>query len=128
MSELDNNYLEAIPNTSAGTYDGTHRNLARTTARHLRKFKCTATLSGNFTEYLQGGKNDAKTTRANAMEGLTKEFNGKIQSIKFSLDKNDEVIASENTEAISRHWALWSLSQPLLGSSRKASPVGRSVA
>ena len=32
-------------------------------------------------------KNDAKTTRANAMEELTKEFNGKIQSIKFSLEK-----------------------------------------
>ena len=35
-------------------------------------------------------KNDAKTTSANAMEELTKEFNGKIQSIKFSLDKNEE--------------------------------------
>ena len=51
-------------------------------------------------------KNDAKTTRANAMEELTKEFNGKIQSIKFSLDKNDEMKASQNTEAISRHEAL----------------------
>ena len=92
MSVLDNNYLVTIPNTSAGTSDGTHWDLARTRARHSRKFKYTATRSGNFTEYLQGEKNDAKTTRANAMEGLTKEFNGKIQSIKFSLDKN-EVIA-----------------------------------
>ena len=40
------------------------------------------------------------------MEELTKEFNRKIQSIKFSLDKNDEVIASQNTEAISRHETL----------------------
>ena len=35
-----------------------------------------------------------------------KEFNRKIESIKFSLDKNDGVIASQNTEAISRHKAL----------------------
>ena len=28
-----------------------------------------------------------------------KEFNRKIESIKFSLDKNDGVIASQNTEA-----------------------------
>ena len=40
------------------------------------------------------------------MEELTKEFNGKIQSIKFSLEKNDEMKASQNTEAISRHEAL----------------------
>ena len=55
---------------------------------------------------MQGDKNDAKTTRANAMEELMKEFNRKIESIKFSLDKNDGVIASQNTEAISRHKAL----------------------
>ena len=40
------------------------------------------------------------------MEELTKELNGKIRSLKFSLGKNDEVIASQNTEAISRHEAL----------------------
>ena len=32
------------------------------------------------------------------MEELTKEFNGKIQSIKYSLNKN-EVITSQNREA-----------------------------
>ena len=53
MSVLDNNYLEAIPNTRAGTSDGTHRDLARTRARHLRKPKYTATRSRNFnTEYI----------------------------------------------------------------------------
>ena len=40
------------------------------------------------------------------MEELTKEFNGKILSLRFSLTKNDEVIASQNAEAISRHEAL----------------------
>ena len=35
------------------------------------------------------------------MQELMKEFNRKIESIKFSLDKNDGVIASQNTEAIS---------------------------
>ena len=40
------------------------------------------------------------------MEELTKEFNGKILSLRFSLTKSDEVIASQNAEAISRHEAL----------------------
>ena len=40
------------------------------------------------------------------MEELTKEFNGKILSLQFSLAKKDEVIASQNAEAISRHEAL----------------------
>lgn len=40
------------------------------------------------------------------MEELTKEFNGKMQSLKFSLGKNEEVIGSKNTEAIARHGAL----------------------
>ena len=84
MSVLDNNYLEAIPNTSAGSSDGPHRDLARTRARHLRKPKYTATRSRNFnTEYIY----KAEKTTPNE---LTKEFNGKIQSIKFSLDKNEE--------------------------------------
>lgn len=40
------------------------------------------------------------------MEELTKEFNGKMQSLKFCLGKNEEVIGSKNTEAIARHGAL----------------------
>ena len=40
------------------------------------------------------------------MEELIKEFNGKMQSLKFSLGKNEEVIGSKNTEAIARHGAL----------------------
>lgn len=40
------------------------------------------------------------------MEELTKEFNGKMQSLKFSLGKNEEVIGSKNTETIARHGAL----------------------
>ena len=40
------------------------------------------------------------------MEELTKEFDGKLQSLKFSLGKNKEVIGSKNTEAIARHGAL----------------------
>ena len=38
--------------------------------------------------------------RLRVMEELTKEFNGKLQSLKFSLGKNEEVIGSKNTEAI----------------------------
>ena len=45
-----------------------------------------------------------KTT--DVMEELMKSFNGKIQSLKFSIGKNDEVIASRNAEAISRHETL----------------------
>ena len=45
-----------------------------------------------------------KTT--DVMEELIKSFNGKIQSLKFSIGKNDEVIASQNAEAISRHKTL----------------------
>ena len=40
------------------------------------------------------------------MEELMKSFNGKIQSLKFSIGKIDEVIASRNAEAISRHETL----------------------
>ena len=40
------------------------------------------------------------------MEELTKEFKGKMQSLKFSLGKNEEVIGSKNTKAIARHGAL----------------------
>ena len=68
MSVLDNHYLEAIRNTSAGTSDGTHRDLARTRARHLRKFKYTATRSGNFnTAYIY----KAEKTTPN-LQGLTR--------------------------------------------------------
>ena len=45
-----------------------------------------------------------KTT--DVMEELMKSFNGKIQSLKFSIGKNDEVIASRNAEPISRHETL----------------------
>ena len=40
------------------------------------------------------------------MEDLAKELDGKIQSLKFFLGKNDEVTASRNAEATSRHEAL----------------------
>ena len=40
------------------------------------------------------------------MEELTKELNGKMQSLKFSLSKNEKVIGSKNAEAIARHRAL----------------------
>ena len=40
------------------------------------------------------------------MEELVTSFSGKIQSLKFSIGKIDEVIASRNAEAISRHETL----------------------
>ena len=40
------------------------------------------------------------------MEDQSKELDGKILSLKLSLGKNDQVIASNNIEAISRHEAL----------------------
>lgn len=68
------------------------------------------------------------------MEELTKEFNGKMQSLKFSLGKNEEVIGSKNTEAIARHGALlmsklFTPSKNLLssGNSQKVNQRRRSV-
>lgn len=37
------------------------------------------------------------------MEELAKEFKGKMQSLKFTLSKNEEVIGSKSVEAIARH-------------------------
>ena len=48
----------------------------------------------------------APKQKTTVMEELTKEFDGKMQSLKFSLGKDEEVIGSKNTEAIARHRTL----------------------
>ena len=71
--------LEAIPKTS-GTSDGTHTGIRL--EQEQRKDHCK--VIKEFSKTLQN--------RRRLSEELTKKFNGKMQSLKFSLDKNEEVI------------------------------------
>ena len=94
--------MEAIPNTSS-TSDGTHTGIRL--EEEQRKDHCELT-SGVIKEFSEIFLKTASKQKTTVMEELTKEFKGKMQSLKFSLDINEEVIGSKNTEAIARHGAL----------------------
>ena len=68
----------------------------------------------------------ASKQKTTVMEELTKEFNGKMQSLKFSQGKNEEVIGSKNTEAIARHGALLMSKLKLLTPSKNLLSSGNS--